>query len=187
LSAAEDGAASEALWLSPFPETAGLCFPHLHPCSLPSEESWSQGGSRRGLRHKPLGLADPCALTRKVAGCLELKMAPPQKLCPLFRSNMVLFISVTCLDVFYCFSIRSCNSLALFSYISLSEFLKTFFMSTTIIMRYAFKSGSRFLGVLWCPVLAELGVLVSDDGEWSWFLLVRFCLSPPGNLWSQLL
>jgi hypothetical protein len=27
------------------------------------------------------GLADPRALTRKVAGCLELKMAPPQRLC----------------------------------------------------------------------------------------------------------
>jgi hypothetical protein len=26
------------------------------------------------------GRADPCALTRKVAGCLEPKMAPPQKL-----------------------------------------------------------------------------------------------------------
>ena len=26
------------------------------------------------------GWADPCALTRKVAGCLEPKMAPPQKL-----------------------------------------------------------------------------------------------------------
>jgi hypothetical protein len=27
------------------------------------------------------GQADPRALTRKVAGCLELKMAPPQRLC----------------------------------------------------------------------------------------------------------
>jgi hypothetical protein len=35
LSGAEDGAASEALWLSPFPETAGLCIPHRHPYSLP--------------------------------------------------------------------------------------------------------------------------------------------------------
>ena len=57
---AEDGATSEALWLSPVPETAGLCIPHPHPCSLPSAESWSQGDSHhRGLRHKPLGLADP--------------------------------------------------------------------------------------------------------------------------------
>jgi hypothetical protein len=44
LSGAEDGAASEALWLSPVPETAGLCIPHPHPCSLPSAESRSQGG-----------------------------------------------------------------------------------------------------------------------------------------------
>jgi hypothetical protein len=40
-------------------------------------------------------------------------------------------------------------------------------------MRYAFKSGSRFSGVLGCPGLGEVGVLASDDGEWSWFLLVR--------------
>jgi hypothetical protein len=40
-------------------------------------------------------------------------------------------------------------------------------MSSTIIMRYAFKSGSRYSGVLGCPGLAEVGVLGSDDGEWS--------------------
>jgi hypothetical protein len=33
---------------------------------------------------------------------------------------------------------------------------------------------SRFSGVLGCPGLGEVGVLGSDDGEWSWFLLVRF-------------
>ena len=55
-------------------------------------------------------------------------------------------------------------------------------MSSTIIMRYAFKSGSSFLGVLGCPGLAELGVLRSDDGEWSWFLLVRF-LRLPFAIW----
>jgi hypothetical protein len=59
LSGAEDGAASEALWLSPVPETAGLCIPHPHPCSLPSSESRSQGGSHRGLRQKPLRLGGP--------------------------------------------------------------------------------------------------------------------------------
>jgi hypothetical protein len=54
LSGAEDGAAPEALRLSPVPETAGLCIPHGHPCSLPFAESWSQEGSSRGLWHKPL-------------------------------------------------------------------------------------------------------------------------------------
>ena len=34
-------------------------------------------GSRLGLRHKPLGLADPCALTRKVASCLYLSFLRP--------------------------------------------------------------------------------------------------------------
>ena len=49
LSGAEDGAAPEALRLSPVPEKAGLCIPHGHPCSLPSAESRSQEGSRRHL------------------------------------------------------------------------------------------------------------------------------------------
>jgi hypothetical protein len=57
--------------------------------------------------------------------------------------------------------------LAVFSCISLSELLKSFSMSSTIIMRYAFKSGSTFSGVLWCPGLGEVGVLGSDDGEWK--------------------
>ena len=44
LSGAENGAASEGLWFSAVPETAGLCIPHPHPCSLPSGESRNQGG-----------------------------------------------------------------------------------------------------------------------------------------------
>jgi hypothetical protein len=53
-------------------------------------------------------------------------------------------------------------------------------------MRYAFKSGSSFSGVLGCPGLGGMGVLRSDDGDWSWFLLVRFLdlPLPSGNLWS---
>ena len=78
----------------------------------------------------------------------------------------------------FLFFLRTCNSLAVFSCISLSELLK----SSTIIMRYAFKSGSSFLGVLGYTGLAEVGVLVSDDGEWSWFLLVRF-LRLPFDIW----
>jgi hypothetical protein len=115
----------------------------------------------------------------------------------LFRSSMVLFIFITCLDVFSCFSLRTstslvvfscfslriCNFLAVFSYISLSELLKSFFVSSIIILRYAFKSGSSFWGVLGCPGLAEVGVLGSDDCEWSWFLLVSF-LPLPFAIWS---
>jgi hypothetical protein len=37
-------------------------------------------------------------------------------------------------------------------------------MSSAIIMRYAFKSGFSFSGVLGYAGLAELGVLGSDDG-----------------------
>ena len=66
LSGAEDGAAPEALRLSPVPEMAGLCIPHGHPCSLPSAESRSQGGSRQGLRHKPLGPGGPLSYLFKI-------------------------------------------------------------------------------------------------------------------------
>jgi hypothetical protein len=51
-------------------------------------------------------------------------------------------------------------------------------MSSIIIMKYAFKSGSSFSGVLGYSGLAEVGVLGSHDGEWSWFLLVRFSCLP---------
>jgi hypothetical protein len=51
-------------------------------------------------------------------------------------------------------------------------------MSSTIIMRYAFKSVSSFLCVLGCSGLVEVGVLGSDDGDWSWYLLVRFLRLP---------
>jgi hypothetical protein len=72
--------------------------------------------------------------------------------------------------------------LAVFSCISLSELLKSFLMSSTVIMRYAFKPGSSFLGVLVYPGLTEVGMLGSDDSEWSLFLLVRFlCL--PSTIW----
>ncbi|SGA30083.1 Uncharacterised protein [Chlamydia abortus] len=38
-----------------------------------------------------------------------------------FSSSMVLFISITCLAVFSCFSLRACNSLAVLSCKSLSD------------------------------------------------------------------
>jgi hypothetical protein len=52
-------------------------------------------------------------------------------------------------------------------------------------MRYDFKSESCFLGVLGYPGLAEVGLLGSDDGELSWFLLVRF-LRLPFTIWQSL-
>ena len=59
------------------------CFnsPHSHLCRLLSAESWNQAGSRGTLGRSLLGWADACALTRKVAGCLESKMVPPQRHC----------------------------------------------------------------------------------------------------------
>jgi hypothetical protein len=74
LSGAEDSATSEALWLSPVPEMASLCIPHPHPCSLPSEESRSQRGSRRGLRHKPLGPGGPLC-SHQEGGRLSLHLS----------------------------------------------------------------------------------------------------------------
>ena len=60
-----------------------------------------------------------------------------------------------------------------------------FLKSSTTIMRYDFKSMSCFLGVLRFPGLAEVGILGSDDGYWSWFLLLRFlCL--PFTIWKTL-
>jgi hypothetical protein len=79
--------------------------------------------------------------------------------------------------VFSCFSLRTSTSFAVF-YISLSELLKFFLMSSTIIMGYVFKYKPSFSGVLGYPGQAEVGVLGSDDGEWSWFLLVRFLHLP---------
>ena len=96
----------------------------------------------------------------------------------LFRSCMILFNYITCWVVFSCISLRTSTSLAVFSCISLSELLKTFLMSSTSIMRYDFKSQSCFSGVLGYPGLAEVGVLGSDDGERSWFLLVRLLRFP---------
>jgi hypothetical protein len=49
-------------------------------------------------------------------------------------------------------------------------------------MRYDFNSKSCFSSVLGHPGLAEVGVLGSDDGERSWFLLVRF-LRLPFAIW----
>ena len=60
-----------------------------------------------------------------------------------------------------------------------------FLRSSTSIMRYDFESESCFSGVLGYPGLSELGVLGSDDGEQSWFLLVRF-LHLPFTIWESL-
>jgi hypothetical protein len=54
----------------------------------------------------------------------------------------------------------------MFSYISLSELLMAFLKSSTSIMRH-FKSESCFSGVLGYPGLAVVGVMGSDDAEWS--------------------
>ena len=76
LSGDEDGAAPEALRLSPVPETAGLCIPHGLPCSLPPASPGAKKAPAGACDTNLSGRADPRALTRKVAGCLELKMAP---------------------------------------------------------------------------------------------------------------
>jgi hypothetical protein len=98
----------------------------------------------------------------------------------IFSSWMVLFDFITCLVVFYCTSLRDfCVSslrtstcLAVFSCFSLSDLLMPFLKSSTTIMRYEFKSESCFSGVLGYPGLAVVGILPSDDAQWSWFLLV---------------
>jgi hypothetical protein len=49
-------------------------------------------------------------------------------------------------------------------------------------MSYDFDSEPCFSGVLGYPELAEVGVLGSDENEWSWFLLVRY-LRLPFAIW----
>jgi hypothetical protein len=53
-----------------------------------------------------------------------------------------------------------------------------FLKSSTSIIRYDFDSESCFSGVLGYPGLAEVGVLGSDEGERSWFLLLKFLCLP---------
>jgi hypothetical protein len=70
LSRYEDGAAPEALRLSPVPETAGFCIPHGLPCSLPPASPGAKKAPAGACDTNLSGRADPRALTRKVAGCL---------------------------------------------------------------------------------------------------------------------
>jgi hypothetical protein len=55
----------------------------------------------------------------------------------------------------------------------------------TCYLKVQFESRSTFSGVLGCPGLGKVGVLGSDDGEWSWFLLVGF-LHLPFAIWQSL-
>jgi hypothetical protein len=71
-----------------------------------------------------------------------------------------------------------------FSCIYLSELLMLFLKSSTSIMRYDFKSKFCFLGVLGYPRFAVMGVLVSDDADWSWF--VSKILHLPNAIWQSL-
>jgi hypothetical protein len=75
----------------------------------------------------------------------------------IFRSWKVLFISFTCLVVFYCTSLRhfcvsslrASTCLAMFSCISLREIFMSFLNSLTSIMRYYFKPQFCFFFFLW--------------------------------------
>ena len=62
-----------------------------------------------------------------------------------------LWISFTCLHVFFCISLR--------------EIFMSFLKSPIIIMRCDFKSESCFSGVLELPGFALVGELVSDDAK----------------------
>ena len=95
-----------------------------------------------------------------------------------------------CLAVFSCYSLmdfhasslRASTSLAVFFCISLSELLMSFLISSMDIMKYDFKFKSCFSGVLGYLGLIIVGVLGSDDADWSWFQLVRL----PFIIWSSL-
>jgi hypothetical protein len=80
------------------------------------------------------------------------------------------------------FPLRSSNCLAVFSFTSLNDLLISFLKLSTSIMNYDFKCESYFSGVFLYPGLLDMGVLGSDDGERSLFLLVRF-LHFPFAIW----
>jgi hypothetical protein len=69
----ENGAASEALWLSPVPEAFSFCSPHSHLCRLLSVESGNQGGYCWSWGKSLSGWEDTCPLAGQVARCLELE------------------------------------------------------------------------------------------------------------------
>jgi hypothetical protein len=83
---------------------------------------------------------------------------------------MVLFISFTCLTVFFCnslsnfciSSLRASSCLPVFSCISLRELFIFFLKFPIIIMRSDFRSESYFCSVMMCPGLVMLGELGSD-------------------------
>jgi hypothetical protein len=81
LSGAEDGAAPEALRLSPVPKRLASVFHTVSHAACPPRSPGAKKAPAGACDTNLSGRADPRALTRKVAGCLELKMAPPQRLC----------------------------------------------------------------------------------------------------------
>ena len=61
-----------------------------------------------------------------------------------------------------------------------------FLKSSSTIIRYDFNSASCFLGVLGYPGLILVGILGSDDAQFSWFLVVRF-LHLSFAMWKSLM
>ena len=90
----------------------------------------------------------------------------------IFISWMVLSNSFTYLIVFSCNSLRASSCLPVFFWIPLRELLTSPLKSSTSIMRYDFKSKSCF---------SSVGVLCSDDAEWSWYISLGSLESQ--NLW----
>jgi hypothetical protein len=99
-----------------------------------------------------------------------------------FRSWMVLFNSFTYLIVFFCISLRDfCVSslrasicLLVYTYISLRDFCVSSLRASIIFMRWDFRTGSCFSGVLGYPGLSVVGNLSSDVAKWYLFLLLIF-------------
>jgi hypothetical protein len=71
MSGAENGDASEALWLLPVPEAVSFCRPHSHLCRVVSVGSGIQIVSHRCLGKILPRWVDTYPLAGKVPGCLE--------------------------------------------------------------------------------------------------------------------
>ena len=124
----------------------------------------------------------------------------------IFRSWMDLFNSITSLVVFPCnslwdfclSSLRSSTCVAVISYNSLREsscfLFKCFYLFSGILLNFfkwvinallnilyqhhEIRFEYCFSGVLSYSGLTVVGILGSDDAQWSWFLLVRFFRLP---------
>ena len=101
LSGAKDGAASKLCGSHLSQKLLASVFYILTHASWPPWSPGTKVAPTEPEAEASWGRSDTCALTRKVVGCLEPKMAPPQKLCGSRLPQKLLasaFHTLTCAD-----------------------------------------------------------------------------------------